>query len=411
VWNVQRARAVKVEPSDGFAKRLVAERDERRGWLVQPRRKRGSIMRACLATACFCVALAGCGGAAFLESTQPDASAPSGRPALRADDEHVVKIREFKLKPPQDATYSIIIGPNNYLWFTEYRAIVRMSDSGDTRLIRMRPTDSDPGFLTVGPDGSIWSTTAQSAPGSRLTGYQIMKVRPNLELSVYDLQADAFPSNLVNLNQQLYFGLDQEVSVSGSDLYRDSVASISTAGQVNILFQVNTSAEYPYFWLNALTTPSSQIWLYDYEGFVHACTLKGDCALADSPGPYEYGDNLHPDSFAYSPADNDVYVANGYTSTIYKFSSADKLIKQYVNRYIGTGYTSLTYCAGNIWVTLGPDSEGRPLFGALTPAGQLEYYALPLPQTKFIATAMVCTKSQHLWYLRGPQVGEILSKI
>jgi hypothetical protein len=356
--------------------------------------------------------LAGCGQALPFGATPRQTQSAWNRiPAITASAERIVKIREFKLRAPQDATYSIIVGPDRNLWFTEYRAIVRMTTSGKMRVIRMRPTDSDPGFLTIGPDGYVWATTAASAPGSRLTAYQIIKVRLDLGLTPYDLAADAFPTNLVNINKQLYFGLDQEVEISGSDVYRDSVANISTTGKVNVLFQVNAQGSYGYFWLNALTTPDSRIWLYDYEGFVHSCSLDGNCTLAESPSPEEYADNLHPDSFAYSPADNNVYVANGYLSTIYKFSSADKPIEQYFNGYIGSGYTALTYCAGNIWVTLGPDSEGRPLFGALTPSGQFEYYALPLPKASYIATALVCGPDHHLWYLRGAQVGEILSKI
>ena len=331
---------------------------------------------------------------------------------IRAADERVVKIREFKLESPQVATYSIIVGPDGNLWFTEIRAIVKMTPSGKKTIIRMRPKDSDPGFLTVGPNGEIWASTAAYAPSSQLTKFQIIKVRPNLQLFVHDLDADGFPTNLVDINNQLYFGFNQEVEVSGSDVERNLVASVSTNGTVTVLFQVGSQNYYSGgSWLNAVATPDSRIWLYDYEGFVHACSLDGKCRYAESPQPSEYTDNLHPDSFAYSPADNDLYVANGFTSTLYKFSSADKLIKHYVNGYIGTGYFAVAYCAGNIWVTLGPDSEGRPLFGALTPAGQLEYYALPLPKAPFIATALVCAPDHHLWYLRGTQVGEIVSNI
>jgi hypothetical protein len=347
-----------------------------------------------------------------LKATAPET--PGARDvtsAMNAITEHVVKIREFKLRPPQDATFSIIMGPDGYLWFTEYRAIVRMSTSGKMTIVRMRPTDSDPGFLTVGPDSNIWASTAGSAPGTRFTAYQIIKVKPDLRLSVYDIEADVFPTNLVNINNELYFGLNQEIEKSGSDLDTASVATIGPTGAVTVEFTVNETPSYVYFWLNALTTPDGRIWLYSYEGYVAACSLDAKCKSAYSPSPSEYVDNLHPDSFAYSPSDGDVYVANGYTSSIYKFSSADKLIKRYVNGYISSGYTALTYCAGDIWVTLGPDSDGRPLFGALTPTGQFEYYALPLQKASYIATAMVCGPDHRLWYLRGAQVGEILSKI
>ena len=275
----------------------------------------------------------------------------------------------------------------------------------------MRPTDSDPGFLTIGPDGYVWATTAASAPGSRLTAYQIIKVRVDLGLTPYDLAADAFPTNLVNISKQLYFGLDQEVEISGSDVYRDSVASISTTGKVNVLFQVNELGSYGYFWLNALTTPDSRIWLYDFEGFVHSCSLDGKCTLAESPSPEEYVNNLHPDSFAYSPADNNVYVANGYLSTIYKFSSADKLIKHYFNGYIGSGYTALTYCAGKHLGDSGSRFRGEATVWGSDSDWPVRDDALPLPKASYIATALVCGPDHHLWYLRGAQVGEILSKI
>jgi streptogramin lyase len=390
-----------------FCRKILARKEGRFGSLAE----KGRIVRWQLATAWLCGILYGCGGAMPFAQTglRTQAALHPNAPTTTSIDEHIVKIREFNLRSPQNASYSIIIGPDKNLWFTEVRGIVRMTTSGKMTLIRMRPTDSDPGFLTVGPNGTLWAST--SGLGSGFTDYQIIRIKPNLRLTVYDIEADAFPTNLVDIGNELYFGRDEEVSISGSDVYQDSVATISTTGQVKSLFQVNSLGSYPYFWLNALTTPDSRIWLYSYEGTVFACSLQGKCKSTYSPSAGEYADNLHPDSFAYSAAAKAVYVANGYTSTIYKFSYDNNLVKKYVNGYVATGYTSLAYCNGDIWVTLGPDANGRPLLGALTPSGDFEYYALPLPNAKFITTAVVCGPGDHIWYLRGIQVGEVLSKI
>jgi hypothetical protein len=331
---------------------------------------------------------------------------PSLGPAVES--ERTLKAREFSLPGGQVASFSIITGPDHALWFTEVRAIGRMTTTGKVSEINLGSNDSDPGFLTIGPDQNVWASTA--AYGGKLTAYQIFKITRSRKVYVTTLSADAFPSNLVTIDRQLYFGIDREVEVSGSDVYEDSVATISTKGDVKTLFQVNPSGFSPYFWLNAVSTPGQLLWLYSDEGTLSACSLDGSCKLGQTSYPEEYLNNLHPDSLAYSRADNDVYVANAYTSTIYKFSIKDKLLKRYANRYLAYGFDALNYYRGAFWVTLGGDRSGRPLIGRLGPNGSFNLFALPIPKANAAVSAMTAGPDGHLWYLRGTKVGEILTK-
>jgi streptogramin lyase len=355
------------------------------------------------------VLFAGCGGSLPPRANSEPANYAT-RPLLTtADGERILRAREFSLPAGQVGSFSIITGSDHALWFTEIHAIGRMTTAGKVSEINLGSDDSDPGFLTIGPDQNVWASTA--AYGGKLTGYQIFRITRNRELHITTLSADAFPSNLVTIEHQLYFGVDREVEVSGSDVYEDSVATISTKGDVKTLFQVNPSGFTPYFWLNGVSTPGKLMWLYSDEGTLSACSLDGSCKLSQTSYPEEYLDNLHPDSLAYSPHDNDVYVANAYTGSIYKFSIKDKLLKTYRNRYLAYGFDALNSYHGAIWVTLGGDRSSRPLIGRLGANGSFSLFALPFPKANAAVSAMTAGPDGHLWYLRGTKVGEILSRL
>ena len=108
---------------------------------------------------------------------------------------------------------------------------------------------------------------------------------------------------------------------------------------------------------------------------------------------------------------HDVYIANLNGAYIYKFSSSNKNLQTFYIAGIAGGAGALAYYNGNIWITLGPDAQGRPLFGSLSPSGNFSEIALPILGPTDGPTALVDGPDGHLWYLRGHQVGEILSKI
>ena len=53
----------------------------------------------------------------------------------------VVKVREFKLPDKEVATDSIIVGPDRNLWFTEFRAVVRLTVNGRIRVTNLEIRD------------------------------------------------------------------------------------------------------------------------------------------------------------------------------------------------------------------------------------------------------------------------------
>jgi hypothetical protein len=370
-------------------------------------RKGSTLLIRALLTGLFCIALDACG-----PSVAPTLTWQTHIQSTRVETKRVpiVKIKEFSLPPSQIATFSIIVGPDRNLWFT-----------GKITEIKMSSSESDPGFLAPGLGGIVWASTAgfaspinkRSQRREPDTGYQILQVTPEPKVTAFTLPygTDAFPSNLVAIDHRFYFGIDEEVDVSGSDEYRDMAATISSRGKIKTLYQVNTMKSYPYFWLNAVTTPGPLIWLYSGEGTVSACTLDGKCKLARLPGPGEYLDNPHPKSIVYSPAARSVYIADQNYGFVDKLSLDDKLVKSYSNEFISTGYAAVGYYGRNVWITLGPDSDGRPMLGRLTPSGDLSMIALPLPHSSYEPAALVAGPNGHLWYLRGSYVGEILSKI
>jgi hypothetical protein len=285
-----------------------------------------------------------------------------------------------------------------------------MTTTGKVSEINLRRSESDPGFLILGPDRNVWATTAAHTP-SYFSAYQIFKVVANRRLQVYSVDASDFPSNLVTIDRQLYFGTNLIVDISGSTRYQNSVATVSTKGDITDVFQVGADGFKPNTWLNAVSTPGPLVWLYSDGGLLSACSLKGDCKLTQTAYAEQFVDNLHPDSLAYSPADGDVYVANDYTSSVYKFSNKDKLLKTYHNEVFALGFDALTYFSEAIWISLGTDASGKPLLGRIAPSGSISLFALPIPKATALVSAIVAGPGGHLWYLRGGSVGEILTKL
>ena len=114
---------------------------------------------------------------------------------------------------------------------------------------------------------------------------------------------------------------------------------------------------------------------------------------------------------AYLSADQDVYIANRNTWTIYKLSSDGKRTSSYHNTAVQHGNAALAYYHGNIWIAMDGYNQGRPILGRLTPSNKFSAIALPFAGSTYLVSAMVPGPNGHLWYLRGNRVGEILSPI
>lgn len=340
---------------------------------------------------------------------------------VRADNPIVVKAHEIQIQGTNLATYSIIVGPDHNLWFTTSRSIVRMTPTGRFSTKTLVSGDSDPGMLTVGPDGNIWANTAalwppRATPAARrqsYTAYEMYRLTPNLKLTIFALPngVNSYPSNLVVINNQMYFGVSQLVEIRGGDQYRSYLATISTRGTVKFLTRLNRSWRQLLIWLGTAASEGPLVWLYDYKGGLFACTLHGTYKYAYSAYPYGLVDNLHPTEIVYSPTAHYIYISNHNTYSIYKFSLRNRKVSKYTNLDIAMGSAAIAYYRRNVVVALGPDSKGRPMFGRLSPEGKFTEFSLPYVNQDYVITAFVGGPDGHLWYLRGNYVGEVLSKI
>jgi hypothetical protein len=164
-------------------------------------------------------------------------------------------------------------------------------------------------------------------------------------------------------------------------------------------------------YIQALLTPGPKIWFYDWGGGLHVCSTAGRCFFRLSEYPFRYVDGLYGTVLAYSPADQDVYIDNQNTSTIEKYTLGGKKLQAFKNMAFAFGFGTATYYHGNIWITLGGDDKARPNIGRLTPSGQFSEISLPFYAPTAAVTALTLGPDGHLWYLRGHEVGEILSKI
>ena len=217
-----------------------------------------------------------------------------------------------------------------------------------------------------------------------------------------------FPTNLVKIDSTLYFGLTQQLYNSkGSEYYLNSVATITTDGWVKKIFEVHNPAV-TVGWVQFIATPDHNLWLYDYAGDVDVCSLAGKCKDTFIASTGFYVESLIGTVMAYSPADHDVYVCNTTTSSVHKLSLQGKKLSKLESYDIGNGAGEITYFQGHIWVDLGGDSQGRPMLGNLSPSGQFSEVSLPFKGPTWAVTGMVEGPDGHLWYLRGPYVGEIL---
>lgn len=336
-----------------------------------------------------------------------------------ASETSVLKAREFRLPTGQFAIASIVTGPNRNLWFTEWRHIVQMDVNGHLTEAHLCNWQSIPGAITNGPDGNVWVNSATFYNGKKGichqkwggTAYQIFKVTPDMHLTTYFLPSDTFamPSDLVRIDSSLYTGTTTFHEVHGGDVVGHVVNRVTLDGTLSKVFAVH----YPkYFegpdWIRALATPDKKIWLYNYVGGLHGCQLDGHCSYTLLGDPYLYVESLQGTLTAYSPADQNVYVCNTNTQSIYKVSLSGKRQPTYRNADIGFGFCAMTYYRHDIWVTMGGDSQGRPMLGRLSPSGAFNELSLPFPGPAGV-TAMTEGPDGNLWYLRGRNVGEILS--
>jgi hypothetical protein len=364
----------------------------------------------------FVVALAACGYSAI--PTKP-VVAPN---ALAIDSGRipVVKVREFKLPGKELGTVSIIVGPDRNLWFSTLRSIVRMTTSGKMSQSFLKKWESDPGNLTVGSDQNIWANAAEFSPSSGTGGlsashsyYEIYKVTPGLRRTAYALppNTNLFATDLVRIGTYLYFGFPTIGSYHGSTTFNNWVASVSPTGAIKRLFKVHGKENIGGDgWINVIETPGPKLWLYDYLGYIEVCTLQRKCTIRTTAYPSLYLGGLHTMMMAYSPVAKAVYVVNLNNYTVFKLLLQGGR-KRFINRDIYAGGGAIAYYHSNVWVALGPDSQGRPKLGRLTPSDEFSEIALPIPHARQGVTAFAPGPDGHLWYVRGYHVGEILSRL
>ncbi len=346
----------------------------------------------------------------------------------------VVKAREFNLPGKDLAIASIIVGPDKNLWFTGIRHIGAMSSSGQLLHYRvLKQSQSIPGNLTNRPDGYIWANTAERLPPrcrcpkcrrrctlpsatepdrQSWTPYQLFKISTAMNLNTIFLPSDTFlfPTNLARIGTTLYTGITTISDTNGSDVISDNVDSVNEEGKVTTLFSIGGKSSYidPPDLIRTLATPDKRLWFYDHRGDLHGCRLDGHCTFTRLENPSLYVESLTGTLTEYSQADRNVYVCNSNTSTIYKVSLSGKKVGRYTNPEIGRGFCAMLYYHHDMWVTLNGDSQLRPMLGRLTPDGQFSLISLPFHGGYEIG-AMTEGPDGHLWYLRGREVGEILS--
>jgi hypothetical protein len=356
---------------------------------------------------------AGCASRGSLAAISGDAGLPAIRAAV---DDIVVQAREYKIPKNATGTTSIIVGPDNNLWFTELEHIASVTTGGSFRQVALQ-WPSYPGTLVVGPDGNVWANAAGNRPPHRkgdrfITYYLFYRVTPSMRRTLVDLPKDALgmPSNLVRVDSQFYFAYETHRDTKNGDKWASPVGSLQTDGTVKTLFNPIYRHD-SVAWLNVLWTPDKKLWLYDYSGNIRICSLDRHCKLVHEGYPYEDVGNIHAMTMAYSPIDHDVYIANLNNWTIERVSESGQVLSGYSNPLIQLGFGALAYYHGNIWITMNADAEGRPMFGRLSPSGTFTEYSLPFVGSKFAATAMVEGPDGHLWYVRGHHIGEILSNV
>lgn len=359
-----------------------------------------------------------------------DDEAPSPRLTTRvitADVEHnettkIVRVREYSLPAGQIATDSIMTGPDGNLWFTEWRAIARLTAmSGQIRATKLRSWQADPGLLTIGPDGNIWANTAETGPPLSCdravrplrTRYEIYRVTPDGELTSFPLPADTdeYPTRLLKVGSTLYFGLPVLVAPHGDEEERNLLATISPDGTVKEIAVIPHSRSTGNSYIGALHTPGPEIWLYDYEGGIHVCSTASRCFFKLSEHPCKYVGNLEGTVLTYSPADQDVYIDDQNTWTILRYALDGKKLREFRRVAFARGSGSIAYYHGSILIALGGDDKARPNLGRLTPSGNYSEFSLPFVGPTAAVSAVTGGPDGHLWYLRGQHVGEILSSI
>jgi streptogramin lyase len=80
-------------------------------------------------------------------------------------------ITEYVLPTPGSDPYTLVVGPDGALWFTEYfgNKIGRITTDGTITEFALPIPHGSPNSLVVGPDGAIWFTEYQGNKIGRIT--------------------------------------------------------------------------------------------------------------------------------------------------------------------------------------------------------------------------------------------------
>src|SRR5205085_2120927 len=78
---------------------------------------------------------------------------------------------EYSVPTPQGGPYSIVVGPDRNLWFTEYDSsrIGRITTDGAITEYPLPTPNSAPDRIIVGPDGALWFAEAIGNKIGRIT--------------------------------------------------------------------------------------------------------------------------------------------------------------------------------------------------------------------------------------------------
>jgi streptogramin lyase len=299
-------------------------------------------------------------------------------------------IAEFPLPPGFGAATAITGGPDGNLWFTQNRAIGRITPAGQ---VTEFPTPTfDAAAITAGPDGNLWFTQGfLTFNGDQVVG----RITPTGQVTGFALPDEFAQPNGITAGPDGNVWMTVNNYPSG-----EKVVRITPTGQVTE-FPIPSPPQFGG--IGSITAgPDGNLW-FTHDGTLARITPTGALTdhVADETGTLTAGPdgnlwvagtrfNLQTGAILGGHIDR---IGLDGSVTTFPLDGADMALNS-----IGPGPD------GNLWFTQ-PDANQ---VGRITPAGQITLFPVPTPgsQPRWVAAG----SNGNVWFTEAASthIGEVL---
>ena len=288
-------------------------------------------------------------------------------------------------------------GSDGALWFSEARAMGRVTPGGAISEYPVAAAQWGPGDIALGADNNIWYAGANNNdPSSPARAGDLGAITPAGVLTTYTAPSNGPVSGMaLGADGNMWYG-------RGSTLGR-----ITPAGLITELTPMNGSAGIGV--TDLVTGPDGNLWIAYIYGEIYRYVIATGAVSAYSTPPVFPGapvGSMQPYRIVVGP-DANLYINS--LEQVAKVDTSGNILATYPFHNVFGSNGQMASALGAVWVPLGINSDGHPLIARVTPGGQYAELALPavaaVSDPNAIPGAIALGADGAIWYLRSHYVG------